>query len=99
MRRFGKAIAHPFLVLLYLPNESEQLRFGFAAGKSVGNAVARNRAKRLLRAAIFPLIPQIQTGYDFVLIARTPILKTNSTKLEHNLARLLDRADLLTEKK
>ncbi len=95
MRRLGKAIAHPFVVLLYLPNDSEQIRFGITAGKSIGNAVARNRAKRLLRAAIQPQIPLIKPGHDCILIARTPILKTNSSQLEEILARLLDKADLL----
>ena len=99
VRRFGKAIAHPFVVMLYLPNQSEQIRFGIAAGKTVGNAVARNRAKRILRAAVQTQIPQIKPGVDCVLIARPPILKTKSTQLEEILAKLLDRADLLIKKK
>lgn len=99
MRRLGKAMAHPFIVLLYLPTESDQLRFGLAAGKSIGNAVARNRAKRIMRAAIQTQIPQIRSGYDCVLIARTPILKTDSAKLEAILAGLFDRAGLLVKKK
>ena len=99
MRRHGKAIAHPFVVLLYLPNQSEQIRCGFAASKSVGNAVARNRAKRILRAAFCTQIPQIKSGYDCILIARKPILKSNSTKLEHILSRLLGQTDLLIKMK
>jgi ribonuclease P protein component len=95
VRRLGKAIAHPFVVLLYLPNQSEHIRIGVAAGKSVGNAVVRNRAKRILRAAIRAQIPNIKTGYDCILIARTPIQKTDSTKLQAVLARLLARANLL----
>jgi ribonuclease P protein component len=99
VRRLGKAIAHPFVVVLYLPNQSEHIRFGIAAGKTVGNAVARNRAKRILRAAVQAQIPQIKPGVDCVLIARPPILKTNSTQLEEILAKLLDRAELLIKKK
>jgi len=99
VRRFGKAIAHPFVVLLYLPIETGETRFGIAAGKSVGKAVARNRAKRILRAAAEAHMPHIQPGFDCILIARPAILKTNSTHLKVILARLFDRAGLLIKNK
>lgn len=46
-------------------------RAGFTATKKIGNAVARNRAKRRLRAAARLLLPQYgQPGTDYVFIAR-----------------------------
>jgi ribonuclease P protein component len=46
-------------------------RVGFTASRKVGGAVARNRAKRRLRAAADRVIPAHgKSGYDFVLIAR-----------------------------
>ena len=54
------------------PDADEALpRVGFTASKRVGNAVARNRAKRRLRAAAGSLLPsQGKVGTDYVLIAR-----------------------------
>jgi ribonuclease P protein component len=47
------------------------LRVGFTASKRVGNAVARNRAKRRLRAAAASVLPlHGKRGTDYVLIAR-----------------------------
>jgi len=47
------------------------LRVGFTASKRVGNAVARNRAKRRLRAAASAVLPRCgNAGTDYVLIAR-----------------------------
>jgi ribonuclease P protein component len=47
------------------------LRVGFTASRKVGGAVARNRAKRRLRAAADQVIPAHgKSGYDLVLIAR-----------------------------
>ena len=47
------------------------LRVGFTASKKIGNAVARNRAKRRLRAAASQLLPLLgRPGHDYVLVAR-----------------------------
>jgi ribonuclease P protein component len=47
------------------------LRVGFTASKKIGNAVARNRAKRRLRAAASQLLPLLgRAGHDYVLVAR-----------------------------
>ena len=48
-----------------------RLRVGFTASKKIGNAVARNRAKRRLRAAASQVLPLLgRTGHDYVLVAR-----------------------------
>jgi ribonuclease P protein component len=55
------------------PAEAQQgrLRIGFTASKKIGNAVARNRAKRRLRAAAHALLPLLgRPGHDYVLVAR-----------------------------
>jgi ribonuclease P protein component len=46
-------------------------RVGFTASKKVGNAVARNRAKRRLRAAArAALALEARPGWDYVLVGR-----------------------------
>jgi len=52
-------------------DESAAIRVGFTASKKVGNAVARNRAKRRLRALAREILPgHGHPGWDYVLVAR-----------------------------
>lgn len=50
------------------------IRVGYTCSKKVGNAVARNRAKRRLRAAAREVVPGLgRPGWDYVLIGRPEI--------------------------
>ena len=97
VRRYGRSYAHPLLVLIVLPNQIEASRFGVLAGRSIGKAVGRNRAKRLLRAALQSSFSEIMTGWDIVLIARLPIKNVAFHQVQEALHSLLHRAGLLRE--
>ena len=53
------------------PDEADGIRVGFTCSKKVGNAVARNRAKRRLREVARVILPEMgHDGWDYVLIGR-----------------------------
>jgi ribonuclease P protein component len=68
-----------------------RLRVGFTASRKIGNAVARNRAKRRLRAAAAALLPLYgREGHDYVLVARAETLRRPFASLKEDLAASLE---------
>lgn len=68
-RRQGTA---GFMVQALARNDDKPLiRVGFTASKKIGNAVARNRAKRRLRALVREMLPALgHAGWDYVIVAK-----------------------------
>lgn len=97
VRRLGKKYAHPLVLLYALKSDVPEARVGVSAGLAVGNAVQRNRAKRLLRAAMSVLLPATQPGNDLLLIARSPLPASTLQQTHAALASVLTRAGLLIE--
>ena len=96
VRNQGKSFAHPLVVLVRLPAEQDHLQVGISTSRAVGNAVQRNRSKRLLRESMRTLIPLLSSGWDVVLIARGPLVTAAFQDVQSAVAGLLRRAGLLT---
>ena len=72
--------------LLYaMPNNLPYNRLGITAGKKVGNAVRRNRAKRIIRAAYAAAEPGAPIGLDIVIVARASLPDQSSLVLTKTL--------------
>jgi ribonuclease P protein component len=95
VRRNGKSYAHPLLVLVAQASETAHIRVGVAAGHTTGNAVHRNRAKRLLREAIRPILPSLASGWDLILIARPALSSATLEEARAALLTLLRRARII----
>ena len=95
VRNQGKSFAHPLVVLVKLPSAENRPRVGISTSRSVGNAVQRNRAKRLLRESIRSLIPLLCPGWDLVLIARSSLLTAAFQDVQMAVEGLVRRAGLL----
>lgn len=69
----GRYIASKYSVIYVMPNNRPYNRFGITAGKKIGNAVCRNRAKRLIRLAYRQSELELPIGIDIVIVARQAI--------------------------
>ena len=77
----GKVYTNPALVVYVMKNRAGICRIGITTSKKIGNAVERNRSKRVIRAAFRSLKNEVENGYDIIFVARSKTKYTKSTKL------------------
>ncbi|HLF26726.1 MAG TPA: ribonuclease P protein component [Anaerolineae bacterium] len=95
VRQQGQAHGASLCVVIAARGAAGPARIGVAAGKRVGGAVQRNRAKRLLREGVRPLYPTIEPGWDILLLARRPILDVKSMQVTPQLERALRKLNVI----
>jgi ribonuclease P protein component len=81
-----KFVTHGVIVQIKPQAERTGLRVGYTVSRKVGNAVARNRARRRLRAAVAEILPAHSAHpCDLVLIGRTNTLTRTWDELRGDL--------------
>ena len=94
----GKSFQGPALVSYVLKNRAGICRIGITTSKKIGNAVERNRSRRVIRAAYSMIEEKIQGNYDFVFVARSKTKYIKSTKLAEMMLSQLVEAGVINEK-
>jgi ribonuclease P protein component len=88
--KYGKKVSGKYVVVYFAKNNSEFSRRGIVASKKIGNAVKRNRAKRVIRAALFKGVggSALPKGFDIVIIAGKNATECKSFEIEPFFSRL-----------
>jgi ribonuclease P protein component len=97
--RTGKKATNELLLVMCGPTADRrgpQGRVAFIAGKKLGGAVVRNRAKRVLRAAVARLHGPWE-GWDVLVVARPELLQAGSASIDAALVRALRDVGIVRE--
>lgn len=94
----GNAIVTPSLVIYISKNRQNKVRVGITTSKKIGNAVKRNRARRIIREATREILPNIKKGNDLVLVARAKTPYQKSTYIKAVLLKQLKSSGIYYEK-
>ncbi|MHB0859287.1 MAG: ribonuclease P protein component [Anaerolineae bacterium] len=93
----GRSWSDRTLVLSKYPNGLPNSRFGFSVSRRVGNAVTRNRLRRVLREIVRQKVDIIPAGWDVMLIARKGAVGAGFQAIDGSVCHLLRLASLLSD--
>lgn len=97
--RFGRSTANRQLVVYVKEHVSEDdFKLGISVSKKIGNAVVRNRMRRLIKEIVRQLEPRISKGIYLVIIVRKPAVSMDYANLEKSVVHLLRKAKILDVK-
>jgi len=91
----GKYASSKTLVVYVLPNRTGICRLGMTTSKKVGNAVIRNRMRRLIRENLRTLYPLLPNNKDIVVVVRKGDLDIGLLSVRKELLSILKRLDII----
>lgn len=89
--RSGKSIVGAYMVLYVKKAKIEDAKYGITVSKKIGNAVYRNKARRLIKESIRLNKNIFLNGYIYVFVARVRINRANYFDVEKNLIYLISK--------
>jgi ribonuclease P protein component, eubacterial len=95
----GRSYVNPAIVVYILKNKNGVNRVGITTSRKIGDAVHRNRARRIIREAYRALEGRLPAGYDFVFVARGRTCSLKTQNVQRVMGGIFASAKLFEEKK
>lgn len=92
----GKSVSSPYMILIFAKNKYGK-KAGFSVSSKLGNAVTRNRTKRIMRAGLSQLFSLCSDNTSYLFIARAKLIGCSSTLACEQMHQLLLKAGKINE--
>ncbi|MEG2456283.1 MAG: ribonuclease P protein component [Clostridia bacterium] len=86
----GKSVSNKEMILVYVRTQ-KLMKVGFSVSKKVGNSVTRNRVKRLLKESFRLMIPEIDRGFNYIVVARATLVGLSFSEVAASLRSVLEK--------
>lgn len=98
--KFGKSTANQQFVVYQLLKPSQlELRLGVSVSKKLGNAVVRNRLRRMMKEIVRLHLSELENKFDIIILARKPSSEMDYFAMEKSLLHVLKRSGLIKQVK
>jgi ribonuclease P protein component len=88
----GRKFQAKYFTAFVLANAGVQPRLGITATRKMGNSVARNRARRLVREVFRKNKRLVPSGIDIIINVKSPLAEALYQDLESDFILFLERA-------
>jgi len=95
LRQEGRVYHSRFFTLSLVTNGLEHNRYGTITSKQLGNAVKRNRVRRLVRESVRHFHPKFVQGFDVLFIARRDVVGQPFVAVRRTVEELCRKAGLV----
>ena len=93
----GSRASGRYMTVVYCPAR-RGMRIGVVAGKKVGKSVVRNKVRRRMKEIARRVIPYIENGYNYILVASALSSKASFAELISDMSAALTKAGKLSDK-
>ena len=93
----GRSVGEKYVVVFHISNGLGYSRKAFLASKKVGGAVARNRARRLMKEGFRKFESEVSAGRDILFIARKEAVSAGAAAVEASIRRALNKSGLIKQ--
>lgn len=86
----GRYIKNKVFIIYYLKHTEDYPKFGMAVGKKIGNAVTRNKYKRIIRNIVDQNKFLFKKEFNYIIIIKKVCLDMSFNELNDNLKTLIE---------
>ncbi len=93
--KHGKPTHQKLVMMFCVKTKWKPNKIGFSISHKIGNSVVRHKLKRRLSEIVRAYIPQLNTNFNYVIVARKGLEELSFAELEKTVGELFKKSEML----